>query len=277
MFVRRLTFLAILPVLACAPKAAEPDVPAPPPEPAELTIHMTDYTFAAPDTVAPGVTKIRIIDDGKQSHHAILMRIDSGKTMVDYMAAVKEGNYQPAWMTAVGGGGAIMAGGENSTYSDLTPGLYLVACFLQDTPDAPPHMALGMVKPIVVVGERTIAVMPEADAEIKLVDFSFEMPDTLPSGDHNIRVVNGGTEGHEAVMIRLPEGMSLDGFLAQVKAGNDRVGEVVGGNGALSVGGSNVWHVTLTPGTYAIVCFVPSPTDGTPHVMKGMAKQITVS
>lgn len=274
----RLTLLAILPIIACAPKAAEPDAPAPPPPaPTELTVHMADYAFAAPDTVAPGVTKIRIIDDGKQAHHAILMRIDSGKTMADYVAAVEQGNHQPAWMSAVGGGGAIEAGAENATYSDLSAGLYLLVCFLQDAPDAPPHAALGMVKPIVVAGERTLAVMPVADAEIKLVEFAFEMPDSLPAGDHDIRLVNAGTEGHELVMARLPDGMSFDGFLAELKAGNERVGTVMGGNGALSVGQSNLWHVTLTPGTYVALCFVPSPSDGVPHVMKGMAKPITVT
>lgn len=276
----RLSLLAILPVLACAPKTAEPDSAAPPPAspaPTELTVHMADYAFAAPDTVAPGVTKIRIIDDGKVAHHAILIRLDSGKTMADYVAAVKQGNHQPAWISVVGGGGVLLTGAENVTYSDLATGLYVLACFLQDAPDAPPHVVLGMVKPIVVAGERTLAVMPEADAEIRLVDFAFEMPDTLAAGDHILHLVNAGTEGHELVMVRLPDGMTLDGYLAAVKSRKPDIGQPLGGGGALSVGQSNLWQVTLTPGRYVALCSVPSPGDGVPHVMKGMAKELTVS
>jgi len=277
MSIARLTLLAIMPVLACAPEAAEPDTAPPPPDPTELTIHMADYTFASPDTVVPGVTKIRIVNDGTVPHHAILIRIDSGKTMDDVATAMQAGDDQPSWVTIVGGGGAIAAGAENVTYSDLTPGLHVLVCFLQDAPDAPPHAAQGMVRPIMVAGERTLAVMPATDTEIRLVDFGFEAPDSLSAGDHRIRLVNAGAEGHEIVVIRLPDEMSLDGFLAAMTAGTDRVGEPIGGNGALSVGGTNIWQVSLTPGKYAALCFVPSPGDDTPHVMKGMAKEITVT
>lgn len=278
MFLSRLSLLAILPVLACAPKAPEPDA-APPlaAEPAELTIRMADYAFAAPDTIAPGVTRIRIIDDGEVPHQAILVRIDSGKTITDLTDAIQQGNYSPDWTVTVGGGGAITPSAENASYSDLTPGLYALICFLQDSAAAPMHVALGMLKPIVVAGERSLAAMPVADAEIRLVDFAFEMPDSMAAGVHDVRITNGGSETHEIVLIRLPDGMTLDGYLAEVRKGNMHVGQPIGGNGALSASGSNLWHVTLTAGTYAALCFVPSPSDGTPHVMKGMAKALTVS
>ena len=44
-----------------------------------MTITLTDYSFALPDTVAPGVTAIRIVNQGEQMHHAILSRIDSAR------------------------------------------------------------------------------------------------------------------------------------------------------------------------------------------------------
>lgn len=275
MSMSRLTLVALLPLIACAPKDAEPDPVAPPPEPAELVIRTADYSFAAPDTVAPGVTKIRLINDGEVPHHAILIRVDSGKTMDD-IAAVMANNEEPDWITVVGGGGAVTKGGENVTYSDLAPGLHVLVCFLQDGADSPPHVALGMVKPIVVMGERTMAVMPEADAEIRLVDYGFEMP-TLAAGTHNIRLVNGGEETHEIVIIRLPEGVTLESLMANMTPESEPVGTMIGGNGAVSSGGANIWQVTLTPGEYAAFCWVPSPTDGTPHVMKGMTKAFTVS
>lgn len=267
---------AALPLIACEPKSQEAAPEAPPPEPAELTVRMEDYSFIAPDTIAPGVTKIRIVDEGKVPHHAILARLDSGKTMVDLEAAVKAGTEQPAWLRIVGGGGAILPGADNVTYSDLTPGNYVLLCFLQDNPKAPPHLALGMIKPLVVAGERSLAVMPAADAELKLVDYGFEVP-ALAAGQHILRLVNEGKESHEIVVIRMPDGMSLDGFLKEVAAGNTEVGPPLGGNGAVEAGGSNLWSVNFAPGHYALLCFVPSPGDKVPHVMKGMSKELVIS
>lgn len=241
-----------------------------------MTITLTDYSFALPDTVAPGVTAIRIVNQGEQMHHAILARIDSGKTMADVEAMMAQPNAAtPGWVKIVGGGGAVDPGMSNVTVSDLEPGLYVLMCFLQNAPDEPPHVALGMVHPFVVAGERGTATMPVASAEIRMSDYTFDLP-TLTAGTHAIRVVNEGTEEHEIAVARLPEGMTFEAFMAAMTPESEPDGvTVVGGNGALSPGLANLWQVDLAPGTYAVLCWVPSP-DGTQHVMKGMAKPLVV-
>lgn len=273
MSVRAAVSSALLCVVACAPAKDAPPPVTEAPAPTELAIHASDNSFAAPDTVVPGVTRIRLTNEGQHPHHAILARIDSGKTMADVAAAVASGD-EPGWVVFVGGAGAAMPGQEVSTVATLTPGNYVLICFLQDAPDQPPHAAMGMVRPLVVAGEPGLATLPAATAEIQMVDFDFGSP-VLTAGEQVIRVVNNGTETHEVMMFPMPEGMTLEAFQQELMTGEPS-GGVTGGNGALSPGQSNLWLTSLAPGNYALVCFVPSPGDKVPHVMKGMIKQITV-
>ncbi|HET9066541.1 MAG TPA: hypothetical protein VFN22_12040 [Gemmatimonadales bacterium] len=273
----RLTLFAVLPILACAPadsKPAAPEVVAPA-QPAELTIHATDMAFAAPDTIAPGVTRIRLINDGPSEHQAILVRLDSGKTMADLQAAMSTPTPPPAWARIVGGDGGIRTGQENITFSDLTPGTYALLCFFQNGPTDPPHFALGMARELIVTGTRGEAPAPVADAEIRLVDYSFEMP-TITAGARTLRLTNGGTEIHEIVVMRIPEGKTAQDVIASMAPGSTAIGESLGGDGALSPGESNWWQATFTPGDYVALCFVPAK-DGKPHVMHGMVHEFTVT
>ena len=50
----------------------------------------------------------------------------------------------------------------------------------------------------------------------------------------------------------------------------------VGGPNAPVPGGEASATLDLAPGSYAIVCFIPS-SDGVPHVMKGMSRALTVT
>lgn len=271
----RITVLAL--VAACAAPEAPPveEATAVAVAPPEVAITLTDYAFALPDTVAPGVTAIRIVNQGERMHHAILARIDSGKTMADVEAMMSQpAAPTPGWVKIVGGGGAVKPGGSNVTVSDLQPGLHVLICFLQDAGDQPPHVALGMVRPFTVAGERGSATLPVASGEIRMSDYTYDLP-TLAAGEHTLHVVNDGTEEHEIAVARIPDGMTFEAFMAALRPDAEPDAQPIGGNGALSPGESNWWKVTLAPGTYAVLCWVPSP-DGTPHVMKGMARPLVV-
>ena len=51
----------------------------------------------------------------------------------------------------------------------------------------------------------------------------------------------------------------------------------VGGPNAVAPGQTTDATLTLEAGNYILVCFVPSPGDPTPHVMKGMISALTVT
>jgi uncharacterized cupredoxin-like copper-binding protein len=50
----------------------------------------------------------------------------------------------------------------------------------------------------------------------------------------------------------------------------------MGGVGVIAPTGSAQVVINLTAGNYVLICFVPSPSDGVPHLAKGMIKSITV-
>lgn len=274
-------FLPVLFVLAaCAKTADAPPEPTAPPIPQVATFTATDFSFTGPDTIAPGMTEVRMVNAGTQHHHLILGHIGEGKTVADVMEALaKDPTAEPAWLSWRGGAGAVLAGDTSAAVSDLAPGRYVAFCFLPDATDGgKPHLMKGMVKEIIVAGTASTAAPPVVTGEIHLTDFAFS-PTTLTAGTHTLKVVNDGQQTHEIALARLDDGATAESFLAAMAPGakGPPPGKPMGGNGAISPGQSNYLTVTLTPGTYLLLCFVPDPADGKPHIMKGMVQTIVVS
>ena len=75
------------------------------------------------------------------------------------------------------------------------------------------------------------------------------------------------------------QGKTLADFQAWMQGGMKGAppAKPVGGVTGPSVGGHEFFTATLAAGKYVLVCFVPDQTDGKPHVMHGMVKEITVS
>jgi hypothetical protein len=87
---------------------------------------------------------------------------------------------------------------------------------------------------------------------------------------------NEGSEPHEIFVFRNTEGLSLDELAALGPVGiKDRVEEA---GMLIGVPGAPVQEtsLTLTPGTYEVVCFIPTPTDGLAHFAHGMHRTIEV-
>ena len=108
-------------------------------------------------------------------------------------------------------------------------------------------------------------------------DYAFSAPDTIPAGMTEIRLLNRGAEMHHVWLIRLDAGKSMQDLFAVMKpeAPLPAWARDVGGPNTPGPGGESTAILRLTPGRYAMICVIPSP-DGKPHVMKGMAKQVTV-
>ncbi|MGH7559840.1 MAG: hypothetical protein ACRENB_02345 [Gemmatimonadales bacterium] len=114
--------------------------------------------------------------------------------------------------------------------------------------------------------------------QITATDYAFQMPDTIPAGVTTFRLANtSGSEFHHVVLIRLPDGMSMQDFLGRMSPGSPPPPDAVflGGPNPAEPSGDAEATVDLPAGGYAVVCVIPSP-DGTPHVAKGMARPLTV-
>lgn len=268
---------ALLPaalLASCAPKPAAPAAQA---QANSLRIVATDFAFAAPDTVAAGLTDIVLVNQGKEPHQAVVMRIDSAKTPAEIQAGMM-GATIPSWMSFPGGPNGAMPGDSTNATATLTAGNYMLVCFLSGA-DGKPHLVKGMTKNFVVRPSGAPMAMPAGEITITAKDYAFDVTPAITAGTHTIRMANVGPQLHEIGLLKLAPGKTM----AQVQAwmGTDMKSPppflVVGGIAGLSVGQTANFTATFGKGDYILICFVPDAKDGKPHVAHGMMLPFKVS
>lgn len=266
--------LALLPLLACARR------PAPPATANVVTITATDFAFSAPDTVPAGLVTLRLLSPSQEPHQAVVMRLDSGKTMADLQAMMMNPEAPiPAWVAFPIGVSVIAPGDSGNATAVLAPGHYVMVCFIP-SPDGQPHVAKGMVRPFEVVASGvTPAPEPVADITITERDYEFVLSSPLTAGTHTIRVENAGPQVHEVAVFQLLPGKTLADFQAWDASGmrGPPPAKPLGGFVGPDVGGHGYFAATFVPGAYVLACGVPDAKDGKPHTTHGMIKEITVS
>ena len=279
--------LALLAIAACRDnRSAAPAVgtgtatatPAAAPAANVVTFIARDHGFEGPAQIPAGATYFRLDNQGKELHQLVIARLDQGRTYDSLLAALRNPGPPPAWMHLVGGPNAIDPGATSNATQRLTEGHYAVLCFIPSA-DGVPHMAKGMIAPL----EVTPAVEPAArdvpaDVTVKLVDYAFELSVPLTSGNHVVRVENAGPQPHELVLARLAPGKTIKDIEKWVRGGEKGLPPVsaIGGVAAMMANESGQFTVELTPGDYALICFLPDGKDGKAHLVHGMVKQIKV-
>lgn len=112
-------------------------------------------------------------------------------------------------------------------------------------------------------------------------DYLFKSPASVPAGTIAWRMKNAGSEVHHLWVVKLDRGRTPAEFLKVMNAWGSALkmpdwATDVGGPNNVGPGQTASATTTLEPGTYMLVCWVPSP-DGRPHVMKGMVKSLSVT
>jgi hypothetical protein len=260
---------------ATTPVAAA-STPAPP---TVLTVHARDFSYDALAQVPAGLTTIKLVNDGATIHHLDLIRLDSGKTIKDLEKALSLPAALPAWAEFRGGPNGVDPAGSTTATVDLTPGNYAMICFV-DVPGGVPHFAKGMIRPLTVTATAPgtpAGVTPTPDVTITLSDFAFDLSRPLTAGNRTFEVKNSATQPHEVELVRLAPGKTLKQLMAWLqKPVGPPPGSAIGGM-APFVGSPTYFNADITPGNYALICFIPDAKDGRPHFMHGMMKTITVS
>lgn len=269
----------LLGVGACSQQKSETNAAAMPPE---VSFTAKDFAFEGPDTISSGWTTVVLHNDGPTLHHLLLLQLTGGKTIADLETAVqamKPGELlPPEWAVPAGGVNPPMAGSDTRAILDIQPGDYAIVCIV-DIPDHLPHMMKGMIKGLTVTpASAPAAAEPVADMTVTLVDFAFAPSAPLTAGHHLIKVVNNGTQPHELELVRLGEGKTMDDL---AKWGATYQGPLpgtsLGGAAPMMPGQVEYVPVDLTPGSYALLCFVPDPTkNNMPHLAEGMVRQFTI-
>ena len=275
MHARSLPMLAFIGALAaCAKKEA-----APPPGPNVVTIVATDFAFALPDTLPPGLTTFRLANAGAEPHHSVLVKLAEGKTLADFQAAAMS-EKMPDWMTFPGSPAAVMPNDTSNTTTTLEPGQYVLVCYVPSS-DGVPHIAKGMVRPFVVAGAApaVAAAEPQADITVTLSDYAFAFSTPLTGGPHTVRVENAGPQLHAIEIERLADGKTLQDYVAWGKAGMKGPPPTTSAGGLIgpTKGQHAYFNVNLAPGNYLVVCYVPDEKDQKPHVAHGMIQELTIN
>jgi uncharacterized cupredoxin-like copper-binding protein len=109
-------------------------------------------------------------------------------------------------------------------------------------------------------------------------DFSFEAPDHIPAGATTFRLTNHGKELHQAQLVKLEDGKTLEDLTRAFKHRGPLPAWVkfVGGPNGVAPGQETSATSVLAPGQYAYLCWIPSP-DGIMHVIKGMVRPFEVT
>jgi Sulfocyanin (SoxE) domain len=97
-------------------------------------------------------------------------------------------------------------------------------------------------------------------------DAGFQAPDVVPAGLRHIVFENHGSQIHEAMLVKLPDGMTPDDYVAAVKAGSlfPKAAQDYSGPGLTSPGETvEVW-VKIDPGNYVIICWNDGHAKSTP-------------
>lgn len=115
----------------------------------DVTLTLSDYSFETSVPLKAGPQTIEVRNNGPQLHEVELIRLAPGKKEKDVLAWMQKPNGPPPGSGIGGVAGA--APGEVSYFTaDLTPGDYMLICFLPDRKDGKPHFMKGMVKTVTV-------------------------------------------------------------------------------------------------------------------------------
>ena len=241
-----------------------------------VNIIARDYSFDTPSTVATGVVTLNLQNQGAEPHHAQIVRLNDGVTMEAFGGALMQGPEAAFPLVSFEGGpGVVDSGGSSQVTLNLSSGNYVMLCFVENDQGVP-HLALGMIEPFQVAPPPSTAQAPQASGEVILKDFSFEAP-RIQAGERTLKVTNQGPQVHEMAVIR------ADAPIAEVVQALANFDEEppfedtnFGGMQALDSGKSGWVTMNFTPGTYVMLCFVPDPETGAPHVALGMVEAFTV-
>ncbi|MBB6015389.1 hypothetical protein ACFP9V_20265 [Deinococcus radiopugnans] len=248
-----------------------------------VQIQGQDYQYSGPASVPAGWTTLEFRNTGQEPHHLQLVRLPDGMTQASFLAGLQANEGATlASVEMVGGVGMLLPGQSQQVTVNLSePGTYLELCLIPDA-NGVPHLALGMVKTLQVAPAGAVqAQPPQADFQVKLVDYGFELPRgvTVTEGPQVWEIANDGPEGHEMTVFRLAPGKTMEDVNAYLKNPEGAMPLIpLGGAQAMAKGRVSYLHLDLAPGEYVMVCMVPSPGhQGAPHAVLGMLRPFTVA
>lgn len=267
-------------------------------------------TFEAPSQVQSGWTTLRFSNESPYTHFAVVERLPEGQHIAsqqaevapafeagmellakgDVDAALKRFGDLPAWFGQVvymGGPGLTAAGHISQATINLTPGTYLLECYVKTdgvfhsyNPDSTKY---GMVHEFTVVDSGSGAAEPDAAVQLNISSTDGIRIDGKPvSGPQTFSVhfddqtVHENFVGHDVHVVKVSDDLDMNALQAWMDwrsptgLQTPAPADFVGGLNEMPAGSTGYFTVTLDPGHYALISEVPDPDKS------GMLKEFTI-
>ena len=302
---RAMLLLALIPAAgaACAGRDATP-------APQVVNLVASGRTFQAPDSISAGWTTFRFTNGSDVVHFAAVEHLPDGVGIADQQAqvapvfqagmnlfdagqpdaALKKFGELPAWFGQVvftGGPGLTAPGHTVASTVFLTPGTYLLECYVKTdgvfhsyNPDT---AAYGMVRQLTVTADTAAASPPTAGVQLTLSSTrGIETDGEMVPGENTVAVhfedqkAYTNFVGHDVHLVRLApatDSAALAAWMDWTHHGGLETpapAEFLGGLNEMPAGATGYITVSLEPGRYAWIAEVPDP------AAHGMFKPFTI-
>ena len=272
-----------------------------------VEVSSDSYRFDAPDTIDSGWTTFTYSNNSEHPHFFILERMPEGYDVSnsinevvppfqDGMYYIMDGDWTnalaafgnlPAWYFEVainGGPGMVSPKTSAMTSVNLTPGTYVIECYVK-MPDGTFHTSLGMIDQIIVRDTNNGKAEPKSDVEIDISSSNgIEILSEIKPGLRTFavhfqdQIAHENFLGHDVHLVKLDETADvaeLDAWMNwSAPAGLSGHGPegmtFMGGTQEAPAGTTTYFTALLKPGTYALVSEVPNP------MSKGMLQTFTI-
>jgi len=266
-----LACLLLLASLAgCAPATTPADSKTVPTTPPKLTVTLGADAIEIPAGIGAGVVELTMNNVDKETHTGLLRQLNAGQTLEEFRAAFEQDPRSTRPMTKFLGGPDVPPGASISSYYTLDPGTYIVVDNLAE----PWHYAT-----FTVMSAAKPATLPPAAVRVKMREYAYDMPDSIPSGKRLWEFSNAGQSLHHLGIIQVNEGTTVESAVAWMKdPQGDPPGKVLAWWNMLSPGVTSQAEIELPTGKYYAVDMLPDfVSDGVTNADHGMVKAFTVT
>jgi hypothetical protein len=223
--------------------------------PAAVAIRATDYAISIPAAIPAGLVTFVFENKGAEPHYVRFVKIGAGHTMDDFVAWQKSGGTIPDWLESSGGAGAIAPGMAEEFTIKLDAGKYVALCSYPSKDGGQPHLEKGMYAPVEVGPARSTLTPPVESLVLTMHDHGFQLTAPIEAGPARWRIHNNGTEPHQALIVRLPEGVTEWQERTWFNGGHaPRGGIPIGGIVELESDADAWIRVDLKAGHYILLC-----------------------
>jgi uncharacterized cupredoxin-like copper-binding protein len=119
--------------------------PAPPEFKGNFHMAMFEYEFVVVQPLRKGRHTFYVVNRGTQVHQASLVRLNSGASANDVLAALEQDIPSRPPGNLIGGMSGLEPGRDGTFTAELTPGRYAIMCLFSNPHVAESHAAKGMV------------------------------------------------------------------------------------------------------------------------------------